>query len=632
LTVTVSSAEERYSRRRDQAGTERDALARQAGRVSNYRFIVFVAAIAALVWAEVRPATAPLAIGVFVVAALGFFVLIIHHARLKARARRAGELAAVNEEALGRIHRDWNRLPPPRGRGPAGHPYAHDLDIFGTASVARLLGTAGTGVGRARLHGWLLEAAPVATARRRQEAVRELVPMLDFRQEIQVAGRLAGHPERRALEEFLGWAEEGPWLLRRPALLWAARLVPAATLILLGLQIDDVVDRPWWLISLVAGFVLIAVTRKHVTRLLDRASLGDATLREYAGLVQKIQEQSFATPPLREIHGALTEETDARRELERLGWLSELADLRHSGLFYAIIHGVSLWDLHVLWGLERWQARAGAHIRAWVDHVAEIDAAAALATLPLDEEGWTFPELAETGQRIDGEGVAHPLLAAHERVANDVELGPPGTFLMVTGSNMSGKSTLLRAVGVNAVLALAGGPVCAARFRIPPVEVRTSMRVEDSLERGVSLFMAELQQLKRVVDAADTAESAGEEEGRLVLYLLDEILHGTNTAERQIAVREVLGHLLERPAIGAISTHDLELAAAEPLASSVRPVHFRETLHPEGHEPPMTFDYQLREGIATSTNALKLVRLVGLTRRGTQLEGSERPGSRGSTP
>jgi DNA mismatch repair ATPase MutS len=163
---------------------------------------------------------------------------------------------------------------------------------------------------------------------------------------------------------------------------------------------------------------------------------------------------------------------------------------------------------------------------------------------------------------------------------------------------------------LNAVLGLAGGPVCAARLTLPPLAVHTSMRVEDSLERGISLFMAELQQLKRVVDAGEAAADS-----RLLLYLLDEILHGTNTAERQVAVREVLSHLLERPAIGAISTHDLELATTEPLASAAVPVHFRETIHPEGHEPPMTFDYVLRDGVATSTNALKLVRLVGLTGR-----------------
>jgi hypothetical protein len=588
----------------------RDELNRRASRISNLRLATFLAGVAALVWAELRPATGGIALTAFVVALLGFLALIVVHSRVTARSRRAAELTAINEEGLARIGRAWEGMPPVRDRGPAGHPYAHDLDIFGHGSVARLLSTTGTGIGRQRLEGWLLSPASLDAAKRRQEAVRELGPLLDFRQELQVAGRLAGNPEQRALDEFLGWAEGDPWLLHRPLLLWTARLIPVATLSLLALHIDGVLDRAWWLIPLLAGILLALLVRRPTQRLLDRASMGDSSLREYAGLVARIQGQEFVSAPLRAIRDALTAECDARLELERLGWLTELAELRHTGMFYAVLHFTTLWDLHVLWGLERWQRRAGRHVREWGDHVAEIDAASALAGMPHDEEGWSFPELAEAGDRFEAEGLAHPLLAATDRVANDVTVGPPGSFLMVTGSNMSGKSTLLRAIGVNAVLALAGGPVCAARLRVPPLAVHTSMRVEDSLERGVSLFMAELHQLKRVVDAGDTAGG-----GPLLLYLLDEILHGTNTAERQVAVREVLGHLLGRPAIGAISTHDLELANAEPLASAAVPVHFRETIHPEGHEPPMTFDYVLREGVATSTNALKLVRLVGLTGR-----------------
>jgi hypothetical protein len=585
-------------------------LNRRASRISNIRLAVFLAGIGALIWAELRPATGAMAMALFVVAVAGFLVLIVVHSRLTGRARRATELAAVNDEALARLERHWDRMPAVREKGPVGHPYAHDLDIFGTGSVARLLSTAGTGIGRHRLESWLLNPAPPETARRRQEAVRELGPLLDYRQDLQVAGRLAGDPDRTALDEFLAWAEGGPWLLRRPLLLWAARLIPLATFVLFGLHIDGVLDRAWWLVPLASGLILAALVRRPIQRLLDRASMGDSSLREYAGLVERIQEQEVISEPLAEIRDALTAECDARLELERLGWLTELAELRHTGLFYALVHLTTLWDVHVLWGLEKWQRRAGQHVREWGNHIAEVDAAAALAGMPEDEPGWSFPELARAGDRFEAEGLAHPLLPATERVANDVTVGPPGSFLMVTGSNMSGKSTLLRAIGVNAVLALAGGPVCATRLRIPPLDVHTSMRVEDSLERGVSLFMAELQQLKRVVDAGD---AAGED--RLVLYLLDEILHGTNTAERQVAVREVLSHLLQRPAIGAISTHDLELASAEPLASAAVPVHFRETIHPEGHEPPMTFDYVLRDGVATSTNALKLVRLVGLTGR-----------------
>jgi DNA mismatch repair ATPase MutS len=203
------------------------------------------------------------------------------------------------------------------------------------------------------------------------------------------------------------------------------------------------------------------------------------------------------------------------------------------------------------------------------------------------------------------------LIAPAVRVDNDVEVGPPGKFLLVTGSNMSGKSTLLRAIGVNIVLAQAGGPVCASSLTMPPVRLWTVMRVEDSLERGVSYFMAELQRLKLVVDAARQAPPDGGVDRRL-FYLLDEILHGTNTRERQIAARRVIMYLVSTGALGAVSTHDLTLAEDPQVAAAARMVHFVETVR-EGdgaHAPAMTFDYKLRPGLATSTNALKLMEIV----------------------
>ena len=596
---------------------ERDEMAGRASRVSNLRLAIFVLGVGALVWAELQPERGALALAAAVLAVLAFLVLVAVHSRLKQRERWAAEMAAVNDEGLARLRRDWDGLPAVAESGPEGHPYAHDLDIFGHGSLARFLATTGTRVGRERLHGWLLAPAPPAEVPRRQAAVRALIPRLEYRQEVQVSGRLAGEPDPDALQAFLEWAESGPWLLRRGPLLWLARLIPPATLGLAVLHIDGTLARPWWILPLVAGTVLASVFGKRVHRLMAGASLGESSVRHYADLVGRIQAETFEDGALGAIRDTLTAECDARRELERLGWLTELAELRHGGLFYVMVHLPTLWDFHVLWALERWKQRAGRHVREWVDAIARMDALCALAGPAHDEPGWSFPELTD-GDRLEAEALAHPLLGPEERVANDVTVGPPGTFLMVTGSNMSGKSTLLRAIGVNAVLAEAGGPVCAGSLRLPPLELRTSMRVEDSLERGVSLFMAELQRLKQVVDAAEAASAAGpgpapdEPPARILLYLLDEILHGTNSAERQVAIREVLGHLLERRAVGAISTHDLALAEQEPLKSAVVPVYFRETVHPEGHEPPMTFDYRLRDGVATSTNAMKLVRLVGL--------------------
>jgi DNA mismatch repair ATPase MutS len=206
---------------------------------------------------------------------------------------------------------------------------------------------------------------------------------------------------------------------------------------------------------------------------------------------------------------------------------------------------------------------------------------------------------------FSAEGLGHPLIADDVRVHNDVTVGPPGTFLLITGSNMSGKSTLLRAVGVNAVLAQAGAPCCAQRLRLTPLAVRTSIVVQDSLARGVSHFMAELERLKQVVDAADAAAGGPV----AVLYLLDEILHGTNTAERRIAARRVIRHLLAARAIGGVTTHDLELVNDVALRDHARLVHFQETF---GDDRRLSFDYRLRPGLATSTNALKLMRYVGL--------------------
>jgi DNA mismatch repair ATPase MutS len=302
----------------------------------------------------------------------------------------------------------------------------------------------------------------------------------------------------------------------------------------------------------------------------------------------------------------------ATTQLGRLARLLSLADLRLSQIVHAFVQAVTLWDFHVLAAIERWQADSGKHAREWFAALAEWDALAMLAGAAHDNPAWTFADIDKSGTEpvVAARGLGHPLLPTSTRVVNDVSVGPPGTFLLVTGSNMSGKSTLLRSIGVNVVLAQAGGPVAAESFRLPSVLVATSIRVDDSLADGTSLFMAELKRLKQVVDAA--GHQAAEGHKRRLLYLLDEILHGTNSVERQIAVRRVLLHLLEQGAIGAISTHDLALADVAPLDAAGQAVHFQESFVDTPTGRRMTFDYQLKAGVAKTTNALKLLEIVGL--------------------
>ena len=257
--------------------------------------------------------------------------------------------------------------------------------------------------------------------------------------------------------------------------------------------------------------------------------------------------------------------------MDRLERLTVLSDVRR-GLIFFFVQVLTLWDFHLAARFEAWQRDAGPAVRGWLDALGEVEALCSLAALAHAQPEWAWPRVgAGSGQEGD-EGadafraiaLGHPLIPGDRRVGNDVEVGPPGTFLLVTGSNMSGKTTLIRAIGVNAVLAEAGGPVCARSLAMPPVRLATSIVIEDSLEDGVSFFMAELLRLKRVVDAAaaDASESGGSGAGgRRLLYLLDEVLRGTNSAERRVAIQRVLGRLLDLGAIGAITTHDLQILA-----------------------------------------------------------------------
>ncbi|MBA3336605.1 MAG: DNA mismatch repair protein, partial [Chloroflexia bacterium] len=300
----------------------------------------------------------------------------------------------------------------------------------------------------------------------------------------------------------------------------------------------------------------------------------------------------------------------AHIHLRRLDQLATLV-IPIDSLAHGLVQAFTLWDVHVLTGLEAWQRRAGKHTRGWLSALGAVEALSALAVLAHDEPEWVYPKLDPIFAAFTAKALGHPLIAPERRVVNDVAVGPAGSFLLVTGSNMSGKSTLLRALGVNIVLAGSGAPVCATACQLPPVELWTSMHIEDSLARGVSLFLAELQRLKRIVDAARSAE-ARRDSGSSVLYLLDELLQGTNSAERQIAARRIIHFLGTRGALGAVSTHDLALAQVPDLRDRAQPVHFTDTLTPGDDGPRMAFDYHLRSGIASSTNALRLMELIGL--------------------
>ncbi len=612
-----------YQARAQTHAARRDEERRRSARISSFRLASFLVAAGFLVWTIAGRHADPLKLSIAAVLFVIFAVLVGWHARVEARAAWHDALHTINVYGTARIERRWDDLP--AGDAPASvdvthHPYALDLDLFGRASLFQWLGPKATPYGTLALAHWLLQGADAAVILSRQAAVGELAPLVEWREQFAAHGLLARDARQIEIDSFLTWAEspELSWSFapRRWRAGWHATifytpvyfavcLLTISIWILFALFLAGVTDSAFWLIPLVAGLVFSFAMGNTIQREFEHAGTGQQAIARYAALFTHVTTPDFSSALLRDVHERLSAHGKlAPACMAQLTRILGFAALRHgAAILHFLIQAFTLWDFHVLYALERWRAAAGSHVRAWMTAVGELDALSALAVVRHDNPDWCVPEI-NPDPVFAAQGLGHLLIADDRRVENDVQVGPPGTLLLVTGSNMSGKSTLLRAVGLNLVIAEAGGCACAKRLRFPLSDLQTSIRVQDSLELGLSYFMAALARLKGVVDAAEHPRSH-----RVLFYLLDEILQGTNSAERNIAVRAVARHLLDAGAIGAMTTHDLSLAGEEPLQSAAVLVHFTEIVDAQGR---MQFDYRLRDGIATSRNALRLMQMIGI--------------------
>ncbi len=582
--------------------------ARTSRVISGFRLVTFVGA-AALAFLR---GFGYLPLWVWWVAAglaVAFVALVVWHARIDRIERRVAAAIDFHRWAILRIDGKFAEYPSRGERHRSDeHPYAADLDLFGEASLFQLLDSTHTRRGEDTLARWLTEAGALAEVAERQAAVRELSPRAQAREDLAVLGALirADKPDPAPL---LAWAESPPVVSALPLARLAAFVMPSLLVLTFILsQLGIVPSRVVFFVALGQWLYALSLLPK-VEPIASAVSAREGALVPYRSMLELMARERFETPLLQRLQekiGAAKE--SARTAPDEIGKLSAIAgflDARHNEVFRFFIGPLFLWDLHCVLALERWQMRAGRRVRSWLEAIGEFEALASLAGFAHDQRGTNWPILGET-TAFRARGLGHPLIDARVRVTNDVSLRGSGTALLVTGSNMSGKSTLLRSMGTNAVLAMAGAPVVADELVMAPVELRTSMWARDSLAKGVSHFYAELEKLKRVVD--------GIEAGRPLFFLLDEILQGTNSRERVIGARSVLRHLLERGAMGVISTHDVGLLDLGPgLDARVDKVHFEEQVsESENGKSAMSFDYKLRPGVVRSTNALRLMRRVGI--------------------
>lgn len=537
------------------------------------------------------------------------------------RLRQLARLQRQNDlHAIARLRRQWNDLPVLRTEIPDSEKaMAKDLDLFDKASLYQWLCVARTPMGGELLRDWLLNPASPSEIASRQEGVKQLRGELDYLEALQLKAQVLS-ASRNGPRQFVSWAEGPRWLEQHAWLTPVARLLALTCLSLIVLLSLGVVDATLGgvalVIILVANFGLTLWYAGRIHDIFNSVAAKQADVVHY----RRLFEHATSVPGDGDFidsirQGLKTGQRPAIDSISELGFVMSMANLRRGGIFgliYLVLQFFFLWDFHWLNILERWHGKHGTHVRGWFQALGRLEAIMCLARMAHDQPAWTFPEVQDRSPEeavVSATEMGHPLLSDEGRVCNTVSIGPAGTVLLVTGSNMSGKSTLLRSLGANLVLAQAGSVVCAKGLQLPSLQLATSMRIHDSLADGVSFYMAELKRLKQVVDHA--RERAAQTGPRL-FFLLDEILQGTNSRERHVAVSRVVHHLIQSGAIGAVSTHDLELAQAEGLEGRCHPVHFRETFTQVDGQDRMEFDYQMRPGISTTTNALKLLKMVGL--------------------
>jgi hypothetical protein len=478
------------------------------------------------------------------------------------------------------------------------HPYADDLDLFGAGSVFERLSNCRTRIGEDTLAAWLLAPADPIEVRARQEAVRDLAPRLDLRESIAVAGADVPAADYRPLADWGAARAEpvAPWKSWAVELLGWANVAAWTGWLFFGTTALPV------LIFGVASMALAVPLVPWARRVLGPLERVERDLSLLESVLARLEREQFSGPRLKELQAAMI--VDGRRASMQIGELRHLLHWFNSrrNPFFLPIAILRMWDVRYAFKLESWRGRSGPAVARWLRAVGEVEALSSLAAHAYDNPADVYPVVEAGPVRIEAVGLGHPLIAREKCVVNDVSLGGDGPrVLIVSGSNMSGKSTLLRAVGVNVVLALSGGVARAASLALTPVSLGATMRVQDSLQAGRSRFFAEVTKVRQLLDIASSG-------GPPLVFLLDELFSGTNSADRVAGAEGVIRTLVDAGAVGFVTTHDLSLTAVTERLPGAVNVHFRDDFT----TGELHFDYTMRPGVVEHGNGLALMRAVGL--------------------
>jgi hypothetical protein len=527
---------------------------------------------------------------------IAFIGLLLYHQRVRIRRTQAQRAVDFHQAGLDRIDDQWS------GKGATGarfqvphHLYGDDLDLFGTDSLYQLLCAARTQLGESILAQWLLAPADVETLRARHASIADLRTRFDFRESMGIDGeslKIDLHPETLDI-----WAR-APNQLDHPLLRWTAPLIA-------GVAVGAIAFWAVWdlLSPLLAVIILEAALgyflRKPIRSAITAVESAFEDLKGLSVLLKLIEAQRFEAPPLRDLQSRLSSHgQSASIAIAKLATIVNFVEARRNPILAPFML-LLMYPLQTALAAERWRSVHGAVIHSWLEVLGEFEALLSLAQYSYEQSADPFPVFLDGAPAFIATGLGHPLIPAAARVCNDVAIGGTTRVLLVSGSNMSGKSTLLRTIGINTVLAMAGAPVRAKSLQITTLRIGASIRINDSLHEGSSRFYAEITRLRQLFEPAALP----------LLFLLDELLQGTNSADRLVGAQGLIRALLRRGGIGLISTHDLaltEIAGLQPGA--LENVHFQDELV----DGKLRFDFKLQPGIVTKSNGIELMRSIGL--------------------
>lgn len=601
--MIMHNAEHEYQIRKNRYSQEFKQANRQYNIISNFRLLAFVAILASalLYYLQYVGSAIVLASCSF----WAFIILIVLHEKVQKRKDLAYALAEANRQSIARITGQWVDF---ADQGEEyldlQHQYSYDLDICGRGSLFQWINHTFTFLGREFLQNSLLQPLKSITKiKQRQEAIDELAEKLDWRQRFRAEGNFIKKGRNNPASLF-DWAENESPIFRRPWLISGIRAIITITItsFLLAWRVDI---RFLYLsgVMLLVQLVLLFAGQRLSAAVYGVTNLHRDTIVTFKQLLALVEGENFSSDYLSELQSDLVDpgENQASQQIDKLSSVVNMMNFQYGQLFYFLVNLFFLYDYHCMFALEKWKQQSGNNLRTWFTVIGKFEEISSLAIIRYDNPDWCYPQFTNTPQTLSAVNMGHPLLSADVRVCNDLHIKDSGTVLLITGSNMSGKSTLLRTAGVNLVLAYIGAPVCAAGFNCAIMDIYSVMRVNDNLEKNISSFYAELLRIKTIVQAAGKGDN--------IFFLLDEIFKGTNSQDRHNGATTLIKKLSKMGAIGLVSTHDLELGAlASEQDFTVENYHFSE--HYANNE--ILFDYKLRPGISQTTNAIYLMRMVGI--------------------